>query len=116
MLSCGECDKVYLGETGRQFCQRFKEHKRGEGELTTNSLYARHFIEEGHKFIDPVVNYKIIKVMSKEKERKLKEEVEILKIRNKDEKRLMNIKTIFANEEIFKHLIRQPKRVEDELT
>jgi predicted GIY-YIG superfamily endonuclease len=105
MLSCGDCDKVYLGETGRQFFQRFREHKRGEGEVTTNSLYARHFLEEGHKFIDPFESYKIIKIVNKDRERKLKEEVEILKIRNKNEGRLMNIKTKFDNEEIFRNLM-----------
>lgn len=34
MLNCGECDKVYLGETGHQFLQRFQEHKKGEDTLT----------------------------------------------------------------------------------
>ena len=52
---------------------------------------------------------RIIRVMSKERERKLKEEVEILKIRNKDEKRLMNIKTTFENEEIFSSLLDNKK-------
>ena len=47
--------------------------------------------------------------MSKEKERKLKEEVEILKIRNKDVKRLVNIKTTFENEEIFNSLLDNKK-------
>ena len=47
-----ECEKFHLGEMVNQFCQRFKENRRGEEELTTNSLYAKHLIEEGHKFID----------------------------------------------------------------
>ena len=47
--------------------------------------------------------------MSKERERKLKKEVEILKIRNKNENRLMNTKTTFENEEIFSSLLDNKK-------
>ena len=47
-LSRGECDKVYLDETGRPFLLRFKE--RGESKITTNSLYGGYLV--GHKFID----------------------------------------------------------------
>lgn len=49
MLSCGEYDKtVYLGETGRKIMKSFPEHKSGENDGNTNSLYARHFVEKGH--------------------------------------------------------------------
>ena len=27
-ISCGDCEKVYLGQTKRQFCTRLKEHQR----------------------------------------------------------------------------------------
>ena len=61
-LRCEECNKVYVGEAGRRFVCRLGEHKRGEGNRTTNSLYARHFIEENHKFNNPLENFDIIKV------------------------------------------------------
>lgn len=110
MLECGDCDKVYLGETGRKFLQRLKEHKRGENVRTTNSLYARHFMEEGHKFVDPTENYKIIKIINKEKERKLREELEIIKLRKKNERKLMNSKIIFDNEEVFYGIVKNITR------
>lgn len=41
---------VYIGETGYRFENRLNEHARGEGDRITNSLYARCFLETGHKF------------------------------------------------------------------
>ena len=53
------------------------DHKRGEGNRTTNSLYARHFIEDNHKFVNPLEEYEIVKVVNNTVERKLREELEI---------------------------------------
>ena len=39
-IPCGYCEKTYIGETGRKFGTRFKEHKR-EGEATTNKPFTR---------------------------------------------------------------------------
>ena len=72
-----------MGETGRRFECRLGEHKRGEGNRTTNSLYARHFIEENHKFNNPLENFDIIKVVNNTTDRKLIEELEIIKEREK---------------------------------
>ena len=57
-----DCNKVYLEETGRKFICRLSDHKRGESNRTTNSLYARHFIEDNHKFVNPLEEYEIVKV------------------------------------------------------
>ena len=99
--------KLYVGETRRKFESRFADHKRGEGNRSTNSLYARHFMEERHKFINPIENHGIIKIESKTNVRKLKEELEILKERKKGLNNLMNIKVNFENEEIFYHIIKK---------
>ena len=59
---------------------------------TTNSLYARHFIEDNHKFINPLEEYEIVKVVNNTVERKLMEELEILKEREKGIDNLINTK------------------------
>ena len=41
-----------MGKTGRMFEINLKEHAKEEGDRTTNSLYAKHFIETGHTFIN----------------------------------------------------------------
>lgn len=35
-----------------------------------------YFVEEGHRCLDPMENYKIVKIISKKNERKLREESE----------------------------------------
>jgi hypothetical protein len=105
-LRCDECSKIYLGETGRKFKCRLTDHKRGEGVRTTNSLYARHFIETNHKFVNPLENYEIIKVINNNNERKINEELEILKEREKNINNLMNIQIKFENEDIFHYIIK----------
>ena len=79
-LSCQECNMIYLGETGRRFQDRFREHARGEGNNTTNSLFARHFLETNHKFVNPLENFEILKIENDVEQRKLYEELNILKV------------------------------------
>lgn len=106
-IECEDCNMVYIGESGRAVECRMKEHSKGRNVNTTNSLYARHFNETKHKFTDPTENCKIIKIENKVEERKLKEELEILKQRKKDKSKLMNIKINFENEEIFYHILKK---------
>ena len=105
-IKCNDCNRIYLGETGRKFECRLADHKRGEGNRTSNSLYARHFIEENHKFVDPLEEYEIIKIEYNTMERKLKEELEIIKERKKGTNNLMNAQVKFENEEVFYHLLK----------
>lgn len=106
-IKCNDCNKVYLGETGRKFECRLADHKRGEGNRTTNSLYARHFMEENHQFINPLEKYEIIKVEYNNVKRKLEEELEILKERRKGISNLINGKVKFENEDIFYHILKK---------
>ena len=64
-LNCGECGMVYVGESGRKLEIRLKEHARGEGDRNTNSLYARHFMDAGHEFVNPISNVEILKIEKK---------------------------------------------------
>ena len=41
-LKSKDWDNVYVGKTGNTFDFKLKEHRRGEGDNPTNSLYARH--------------------------------------------------------------------------
>jgi hypothetical protein len=47
-LECEDCNRKYVGQTGRSFHTRYKEHK---GDFDNNyhkSLFAKHLLEEGH--------------------------------------------------------------------
>lgn len=49
-LSCGTCDKKYIGQTGRTFKQRIKEHKYAFTHKLDKSNYSSHLIEENHTY------------------------------------------------------------------
>jgi len=49
-LTCPECNKVYVGQTGRSFTQRFKEHRNAFKSNRNKSNYAKHALEHLHPF------------------------------------------------------------------
>ena len=104
-LKCKDCSKLYIGETGRKFECRLADHKRGEGNRTSSSLYARHFVDENHRFVNPLEEYEIVKVEQSPVERKLRDELEILKERKKNLNSLINSKAQFKNEDMFYHIL-----------
>lgn len=74
---------------------------------TTNSRYARQFIEENHKFVNLVENYEIIKIVNNTNKKTLMEEI----LKEKDLNNLMNVKINFDNEEIFYLILKTMKKV-----
>lgn len=49
-LTCGDCPMVYIGQTGRSFKKRMREHQRSYTNEVGNSTYADHLKEFGHSF------------------------------------------------------------------
>ena len=49
-LTCPDCNKVYVGQTGRCFTQRFKEHRNAFKSSRNTSNYAKHALEHSHSF------------------------------------------------------------------
>ena len=47
-IPCYDCDKFYLGETGRSFDVRLKEHKRAVKQFDNNNALAQHCMTSGH--------------------------------------------------------------------
>ena len=47
-LTCSDCHKTYVGQTGSQFSTRYKEHMAAWRNLSTTSSFAQHLIEEAH--------------------------------------------------------------------
>ena len=64
-------------------------------------------IRDSHKFVNPLEEYEIVKVVNNTVKRKLREELEILKEREKGLGNLINIKIKFDNEEIFYNMIKK---------
>ena len=49
-LSCPTRDKKYIGQTGRPFHVRFREHQHDYRYMRRKSKFAQHLLDEGHKF------------------------------------------------------------------
>lgn len=77
-LTCNECDNCYVGQTGRDFETRFKEHQSSFKLNKHNSNFANHFIETKHKFPD-ISNLKILHTVPKSKKLDILESIEIYK-------------------------------------
>ncbi|GAA39727.2 hypothetical protein CLF_101455 [Clonorchis sinensis] len=49
-LKCNDCDKHYVGQTGRKLATRIHEHKLASRRHDPMSLFSIHEDREGHKF------------------------------------------------------------------
>jgi hypothetical protein len=49
-LTCPDCNKAYVGQTGHSFAMRFKEHKYAFKTNNHTSYYAKHISEQSHSF------------------------------------------------------------------
>ena len=49
-LTCQDCKMIYVGQTGRSFRTRFREHARDFKYRTGNSKFAQHLIDQSHSF------------------------------------------------------------------
>ena len=79
-IQCVECDKFYIGQTGRKFIERFKEHLPKKKPQTTSSNYALHLINENHNYTGFKENMEPIHVCNKGHFLNALEEFEIYKV------------------------------------
>jgi len=49
-LTCPDCGKAYVGQTGRNFATRFSEHKNAFRTASHSSNFAKHVTEHAHSF------------------------------------------------------------------
>lgn len=81
-LNCNNCNSFYIGQSGRKFIERIKEHMRHirQGRVTfsvdTPSSFANHIISENHNFILDT-NFEILHVCKKGR---LLDSLEVLEI------------------------------------
>ena len=54
-MTCPDCNKAYIGQTGRPFITRYNEDKAAFRNNSHSSNFARHRYEEAHSF-GPIEN------------------------------------------------------------
>ena len=46
-ITCGQCDSIYIGETGRKLSTRMEEHANFKAKRDNKSLFGKHCNDEG---------------------------------------------------------------------
>jgi hypothetical protein len=49
-MKCGDCSMKYIGQTGRTFNTRYKEHIYNIKSNNSNTGYSRHILDTGHSY------------------------------------------------------------------
>jgi hypothetical protein len=98
-LTCSDCPSFYIGQTGRSFKERFKEHIKDIGKMRPESRYALHINETQHNYTAMDTNLKILHRMKKSDTMNRLEEIEIYK--NRENKFLLNSKVNTTTNKIY---------------
>jgi hypothetical protein len=66
-MKCAECPKKYIGQTGRTFSIRYKEHIQDIRSNNGNTGYSNHILNTGHTYGTITDTIKIITMEKKGK-------------------------------------------------
>ena len=78
-LTCNDCPCFYIGQTGRSFSTRFKEHTKALTQPYINSNYAEHLINNNHNYTNIETNMHILHTQRKSRTLNTTEQYEIYK-------------------------------------
>ena len=110
-LKCGSCDGFYIGQTGRSFRVRYKEHQpKKPGSKTSSSNFARHLSAEGHISGTFKTSCAPPHICDKGPLMNTLEEYEIYKAHKLDPHNTLNDKLCFSNNDLYDLCIREETR------
>jgi hypothetical protein len=104
-LSCNDCDKYYVGQTGRYFEKRFKEHL-PKSNSVQSSNFASHLIDSGHSYTNFSSNLSALHICSKGQKMTVLESYEIYKATKFEPHNLLNEKCTLQTNALFETLIK----------
>ena len=100
-LECDDCDKFYIGQTGRPSAERFKEHLPKSDISKTRSSYAQHLMLYNHKYSDFHTNFKLLHNCKKGAYMNAVEEYEIYRASKLQTDQLLNDKVSFRSNLLY---------------
>jgi hypothetical protein len=65
-MRCMDCQLKYIGQTGRTFKTRYKEHIQAIRNNNSNSGYSNHMLNTGHAYGSMANTMKVLKTKKKE--------------------------------------------------
>ena len=100
-LNCNDCDKYYIGQTGRSFHERFNEHLPTKNLLNIKSNFAKHIIDDGHTYTNLKTNLQPLHYCTKGRYMNAREEFEIYKENIKNPNLLLNNQLQFHSNYLY---------------
>jgi hypothetical protein len=112
-INCSDCNKYYIGQTGRNFQTRFKEHiqaLKSNNRTTQKSTFAEHILSANHTYTDMTHNMKILDYEQKGGKLNTKEEFQIYAHSRLDKDNILNISQIDKQNPIYEKIIQYKNR------
>jgi hypothetical protein len=103
-LNCTDCDQFYIGQTGRNFKIRYKEHIQALSS-TKESTFANHLIKTGHKYKNIHANLDILHVHKKGPKLNTLEQYEIYRHTKINKTNILNEQTNFKSHTLFEYIL-----------
>lgn len=102
-LNCNDCNKIYIGQTGRKFKTRFSEHI-PKSTLVQKSKFAEHLVNERHNINKIDTNMEILHKCKKSNRMTTLEEMEIYNHFKKEPHNMLNDKLKYNHNIIFERI------------
>ncbi|KAI5632973.1 GIY-YIG catalytic domain-containing protein [Phthorimaea operculella] len=99
-LTCGTCNSIYVGQTGRKFKTRIKEHTSSWKKNTNTSTFAEHLNEHDHTF-EVSKNVKYLHITNKGRKMDMLEAIEINRHKTKFD--ILNDQTCLSTSPILNY-------------
>ncbi|XP_045779584.1 uncharacterized protein LOC123877124 [Maniola jurtina] len=101
-LECSDCKATYVGQTGRKFETRYKEHLAAvRNNQPQKSHFAKHLLDSGHK-LSSDHSYKILHTCDKGLRLSMFEQLEIIKHNNNNQFKLLNEQVNVSNSPLLR--------------
>ena len=101
-LNCSDCTQFYIGQTGRSFKLRYKEHIPSSKSNVEKSTFAEHLSSHDHNIKSIGDNLDILHKCKKSLRLDTLERFEIYKAIKEDYNRVLNEKSVHANNTYLK--------------
>jgi hypothetical protein len=106
-ITCKDCPKYYIGQTGRNFKCRYKEHLqaiKSNNQTSQTSKFAEHILTTDHTYGKLEENLKILSIVKKGEKMNTKEEFFIYTNYTQDKDNILNIMQTQQQNPIFEKI------------
>ena len=110
-IKCSDCKCFYIGQTGRSFLQRFKEHVPKKDLGQTKSNFGRHLMDSNHNYTNLATNLAPLHVCKKGRYMDAAEEFEIYKAHKLYPEHLLNDHLNFHSNALYDTALQVSERL-----